>query len=170
MNKIVENQIANYFVDKKIKARTILSNSFNMICEKILLQNNEDKIKYSIKKVPKTIPCENISEKYDFSQKCMIPKLPKENTHSKVEDIQNSLNSITKALNEKNRLVDNNNSNKIDVYSKSEDSKNNVDFPKLIKSKVKSIANLEPGYLSDTNILMHFEDYPEFLSKGKKFG
>ena len=41
MNKIAENQIANYFLDKKIEARTILSNSFNMICEKILLQNNE---------------------------------------------------------------------------------------------------------------------------------
>ena len=128
------------------------------------------KEKYSIKKVAKTIPCENISEKYDFSQKCMVPKLPKEITHSKVEDIQNSLNSITKALNEKNRLVDNNNSNKIDVYSKSEDSKNNVDFPKLIKFEEKSIANLEPGSLADTNILMHFEDYPEFLCKGKKFG
>jgi len=41
VNKIAENQIANYFLDKKIEARTILSNSFNMICEKILLQNNE---------------------------------------------------------------------------------------------------------------------------------
>ena len=41
MNKIAENQIANYFLDKKIEARTILSNSFNMTCEKILLQNNE---------------------------------------------------------------------------------------------------------------------------------
>ena len=41
MNKIVENQIANYVSDKKIKTRTILSNSFNMICEKILLKNNE---------------------------------------------------------------------------------------------------------------------------------
>ena len=39
MNKIAENQIANYFLDKKIEARTILSNSFNMICEKILLKN-----------------------------------------------------------------------------------------------------------------------------------
>ena len=41
MNKIVENQIAKYVSDKKIKTRTILSNSFNMICEKILLKNNE---------------------------------------------------------------------------------------------------------------------------------
>ena len=41
MNKIVENQIADYVLDKKIKTRTILSNSFNMVCEKILLENSE---------------------------------------------------------------------------------------------------------------------------------
>ena len=41
MNKIVENQIAHYVSDKRIKTRTILSNSFNMICEKIFLENSE---------------------------------------------------------------------------------------------------------------------------------
>ncbi len=41
MNKIVENQIADYVLNKKIKTRTILSNSFNMICEKIFLENSE---------------------------------------------------------------------------------------------------------------------------------
>ena len=41
MNKIVENQIADYVLNKKIKNRTILSNSFNMICEKIFLENSE---------------------------------------------------------------------------------------------------------------------------------
>ena len=41
MNKIVENQIADYVLDKKIRTRTTLSSSFNMICEKILLENNE---------------------------------------------------------------------------------------------------------------------------------
>ena len=41
MNKIVENQIADYVLDKKIRTRTTLSSSFNMICEKIFLENSE---------------------------------------------------------------------------------------------------------------------------------
>ena len=38
-NSLIE--IRDYVLDKKIRTRTTLSSSFNMICEKILLENNE---------------------------------------------------------------------------------------------------------------------------------
>ena len=40
MNKIAEKQIINYIAEREIKERNILSNSFNIVCEKIILKNN----------------------------------------------------------------------------------------------------------------------------------
>ena len=40
MNKIAEKQIIHYVAEREIKERNILSNSFNIICEKITLKNN----------------------------------------------------------------------------------------------------------------------------------
>jgi hypothetical protein len=41
--------------------------------------------------------------------------------------------------------------------------------PKLINLKPENLDELTPGFLADTNILMHLEDYPEFLANGQKF-
>ena len=40
MNKIAEKQIINYIEEIEIEERNILSNSFNIVCEKITLKNN----------------------------------------------------------------------------------------------------------------------------------
>ena len=78
MNKIVENQIADYILNKKIKTRTILSNSFNMICEKILLQNNETFVaKYyqNKKKEFNSIISEKNSLSYLANITSLVPKI-----------------------------------------------------------------------------------------------
>ena len=41
MNNVIENQISQYISGKLIKDRIILSEAFNMCCEKISLDNNE---------------------------------------------------------------------------------------------------------------------------------
>ena len=51
MNNVIENQISQYISGKLIKDRIILSEAFNMCCEKISLDNNETfVIKYYKKK------------------------------------------------------------------------------------------------------------------------
>ena len=40
--------------------------------------------------------------------------------------------------------------------------------PKIIVLNQNNISNFEPGYVFDTNILIHFEDYPELLQNGTK--
>ncbi len=51
MNNVIENQISQYISGKLIKDRIILSDAFNMCCEKISLDNNETfVIKYYKKK------------------------------------------------------------------------------------------------------------------------
>ena len=78
MNKIVENQIAKYVSDKKIKTRTILSNSFNMICEKILLKNNESfVVKYyqNQKETFNSIISEKNSLSYLAKISSLVPKI-----------------------------------------------------------------------------------------------
>tara|TARA_Y100000590_G_scaffold315708_1_gene357054 strand:- start:424 stop:1299 length:876 start_codon:yes stop_codon:yes gene_type:complete len=40
--------------------------------------------------------------------------------------------------------------------------------PEIIVLNQNNISNFEPGYVLDTNILMHFEDYPELLKNGTK--
>ena len=51
MNILVENQINNFISGKKIKDRKILSQAFNMKCEKIILEDDEAfVIKYYQKK------------------------------------------------------------------------------------------------------------------------
>ena len=78
MNKIVENQIAHYVSDKRIKTRTILSNSFNMICEKILLENNEAfVVKYyqNIQKGFNSIVSEKNSLTYLANITSLVPKI-----------------------------------------------------------------------------------------------
>ena len=39
---------------------------------------------------------------------------------------------------------------------------------KIITLNPNNISNFKPGYVFDTNILMHFEDYPEFSEKDNK--
>ena len=40
--------------------------------------------------------------------------------------------------------------------------------PNIITLNQNNINNFEPGYTLDTNILIHFEDYPELLKSGNK--
>ena len=78
MNKIVENQIADYVLDKKIKTRATLSSSFNMICEKILLENNEAFVaKYyqNKKKEFNSIISEKNSLSYLANITSLVPKI-----------------------------------------------------------------------------------------------
>ncbi len=42
--------------------------------------------------------------------------------------------------------------------------------PKLKFLKPQDLDEFPPGFIADTNIFHHFEDHPEFLLKGKKFG
>lgn len=143
-----------------------------------------DSILESIKKIM------NRFSKFD-STNFTLNQIPSSTISNKVPIVKSSVNDFPQFFSEislvRNEIKNTNNENfenniideiniidnkqvidtKIDTISDSINCESST--PKLIYLKPENLDELTPGFLADTNILMHLEDYPEFLANGQKF-